>query len=453
MKSDGIKISTIAVGDDADIRTLAVIADKGDGVFYHAINANQLPRIFLKAVRLVRTPLIREAPFNPVVLPTGSPMVAGLDAPPPLNGLALTQSRSEPTIVTAIVTPENEPVLAHWNVGLGQVVAFTSDASNWATPWLPWPGYERLWTQIVRQSSRPPGSRNFQASSSAQGDTLRLRLEANGEDGRPMEGLEVPATLYAPSGASRQVRLMQTGPGLYETDVPATETGSYVALIKPMHHAEGKEKRLSPVIVGSTILEGTEFRAKESNDELLAAIAKRSGGRVLELASASTVNLFDRAATKPREAVTPIWRTLLIWTLGMFLVDVATRRVAWDRWVSKRFRPELEREAAAERERSASAARTVSGLKARLEPEAATQATAQAPAIALSEKDARDLAAAARDRRRAQRIATAVNAAQVASPPQTAGDATTPPTKPAESGLLAAKRRAAERFEDENRSN
>jgi Ca-activated chloride channel family protein len=437
MRQDGIKISSIAVGDDADIRTLSQIADRAGGVFYHAINANQLPRIFLKAVRLVRTPLIREEPFNPVLLGTGSPMVAGLGQLPPLNGLTLTQPRTEPTIVNAIMTPANEPVLAHWNVGLGQVVAFTSDAWRWAAPWLDWPGYERMWTQIVRQASRPPGSRNFQAYSHADGDTLKLRLEASNDDGRPMERLDVPATVYAPSGVSRTVRLTQTGPGVYEGEVSASETGSYVAIIKPVAQGEGEPRRLSPVIVGSTVLEGAEFRAKASNDELLEAIARRSGGRVLELSSAGAINLFDRSQTRPREAVTPIWRTLLIWTLGIFMLDVATRRVAWDRWISRRFRPELDAEAQAERARAQAAERTVSSLRARLEPLESTPT----PAIALSEKDAETLAAAARDRRRAQRL----SALSQTTP---APVVEKPAEKSAESGLLAAKRRAAERFEE-----
>ncbi|HYE63886.1 MAG TPA: VWA domain-containing protein [Phycisphaerales bacterium] len=450
MKAEGIKVSTIAVGDDADIRTLQTMADHGEGVFYHAISASQLPRIFLKAVRLVRTPLIRETPFEPVILPTGSPMVAGLDDPPPLNGLTLTQPRPEPTIVNAIMTPTNEPVLAHWQVGLGQVVAFTSDTWKWAQPWLPWDGYEKMWAQVVRQTSRPQGSRNFQATTRTDGEMLRLRLEANDESGRPMERLDVPATVYAPSGASRQVRLVQTGPGTYEADVPAAETGSYVALIKPVAREGNSERRLAPVIVGSTVQEGSEFRARESNDALLAAIASTSGGRVIELAAAERAELFDRAQTRPREAVTPIWRTLLIWCIGVFLLDVATRRVAWDRWLSRRFRPELSAEAAAERERAHAAERTVSALKSRVGVDGAAGAT---PAIALSEQDARDLAVAARDRRRAQRLAGLSAQAPGGAVETGAGGATSqPPSKPMkepETGLLAAKRRATERFEDD----
>jgi hypothetical protein len=328
-------------------------------------------------------------------------------------------------------------------VGLGQVVAFTSDAHDWAKKWVPWPGYQKLWTQVVRSVSRPPASRNFQASSRADSGTLRLHLEAAGDDGRPMEGLDVPATVYGPSGDPRQVRLTQVGPGLYETQIDAPESGSYVSVIKPSSGSH----RLAPVIAGSTVLEGAEYRAKQSNDDLLAAVAERSGGRLLKLAAPEQADLFNRHGIKAREAIIPIWRLLLVWALGLFMLDIATRRVAWDRWISRRFRPEMEAELAAERVRGAGAERTVAGLRAKLEPDAVSPPVVSAP-LALSDADARSLALAAKDRRRAERLAGARSAAK--SDQQPPGPSPIAPKPASESGssLLAAKRRAAERFED-----
>jgi hypothetical protein len=64
------------VGDDADTSTLERLARQGGGAYFYAMNPQNLPRIFLKAVRVVRSPLIREGDFGPVVLPSGSAMVA-----------------------------------------------------------------------------------------------------------------------------------------------------------------------------------------------------------------------------------------------------------------------------------------------------------------------------------------------------------------------------------------
>jgi uncharacterized protein YegL len=117
MNEEGINVSTISVGDQSDDETMSAIAREGGGRFYAVNNANLLPRFFLKAVRVVRTPLIREGSFDPVLLPTGSPLTVGVPTPPPLEGLVLSQHRPEPTITYAMEAPTGEPLLAHWKCG------------------------------------------------------------------------------------------------------------------------------------------------------------------------------------------------------------------------------------------------------------------------------------------------------------------------------------------------
>ncbi len=441
MAADGIRISTIAVGDDADTGSLARMAERGGGTFYNAVNPLALPQIFLKAVRVVRTPLIRESPFEPVIRDTGSAFVEGLGTPPPLNGIVLTRRREEPTILLPMVTPANEPLLAHWNVGLGRVVAFTSDAHEWAQPWLDWPGYQQFWTQVTRGASRQPTSRTFQAGATPQDGRLAIRIEALDDDGRPIDGVEMPATVFTPRGDAREIRLMQTGPGVYEAAIDATDPGSYVALVKPRRG----DQRLEPVTVGGTVGEGDEFRVFEDNAELLEAIAAEAGGRVLDLADPAAAELFNRAGIPPREAVTPLWPVLLSWAIAVFLADVATRRIAWDRWVSRAFGAGVVDAARRSIEaRGGQAAATMDALRSgrSAQPVATTE-----PAISLSSDDAAKLAAQARDRRRKERLAAVKDAASSA-PIVDRASASGREDKEAGSGLLAAKRRATERFED-----
>lgn len=431
----GIKVTTIAVGDEADLRTMEAMATNGNGSFYNVTNPHILPRVFAKAVRVARTPMVREVPFTPAIMPTGSPMTMGLSSPPPLGGLTLTQPRNDPTIVNAMLTPEGEPVLAHWNVELGQVVAFTSDAHRWASAWLDWPGYARLWTQIVRQASRVPASRTLQPTAQVVGDELVVRLEASDDNGAPSEGLSVPATVYTPTGERREIELAQSGPGMYEARVPVSQTGSYVALLRPRRG----EKKLSPVITGATLAAGTEYRALRTNDALLERVAQAGSGVVVSLDEAGRREWFDRKGVPPQTAVIPVWPTLLSAALAVFLLDVATRRIAWDRYRIERPR----------RETPVGATQTTGlrSVKQRVDENAASAG------LALSEADAERLRQAARDRRRAARLASAATASkpadQASSPTEetTSGD-------PAQdsSSLLAAKRRAREQFDEESGS-
>ena len=98
---------------------------------------------------------------------------------------------------------------------------------------------------------------------------------------------------------------------------------------------------------------------------------------------------------------------MMIATLGLFLLDVATRRVAWDRYVSKRFRLPGSREQRV----PTGAAAVVGGLRARLD--ATDERREAAPSLALSDQDAAALAAAARDRRRAAQVSGVMNALPV----------------------------------------
>ena len=80
-------------------------------------------------------------------------------------------------------TGQGEPVLAHWQVGLGQVAAFTSDAreDNWARLWSSWPGYAEFWTGLARNLSRPSSAGPYELRLVRDGDGLVLRLDAADE--------------------------------------------------------------------------------------------------------------------------------------------------------------------------------------------------------------------------------------------------------------------------------
>lgn len=454
MVRDQIKVSTIAIGDAANLQSMADIARQGEGVYYQVIDPNMLPRVFLRAVRVVRTPMVREEPFTPRILPTGSPIVAGLGSPAKLLGLTLTQARSEPTITLAMVTDQGEPVLAHWSVELGQVGAFTSDAHKWAEPWLSWEGYRTFWTQAARVLSRPAMRRGFVGRADMTDDGLRVRLEAADDNGRPMDGLDVPATVYGPRGEPRDIRLNQVEAGVYEGLSAAPEAGTYVVVIKPSSGG----KRMTPVIAGVSRAGGIETRSLSSDKKLLERIAETGNGRVLTLTAPGAVDLYDRAGISPQESLAPMWRSLLAALMVTLLLDIGTRRIAWDRWVSSTYGVELKRAAEeAVRDRGSEASRTLGELK--VKPEVSPIA---ARPSALNEQDAEALAAAARDRRRSERLAalragaspTATAAPSNSSQP-TAADgqgsdagASASATNDDVGGLAAAKRRARQRFEE-----
>lgn len=444
--ADQIKVSTIALGDAADAEGLATLAEIGGGEYFRVTDPTILPRVFLRAVRVVRTPMIREIPFTPIVFDRASPIIQGdANGPmPPLGGLVLTQARTEPTVSTVLVSSDGEPVLAHWPVGLGQVAAFTSDAHQWAAQWLGWPGYRRLWAQVARAIARPTGQRQAELSTELVGDQLRIRLEAADDQNQPIDGLAAPASVYHPDGRRLDLRLAQVGPGQYEAVALADQTGTYVVTVSPRQGA----RALAPAIAGAVQPRGLEFRTLASDPDTLRRLADTTGGRVLDPSRPQDARLFDRDLLKPVESRTPLWPPLLLATLAVALLDIATRRVAWDRALSREFGRSVREEAArAVRDRGAQAARTLSALREQDKP--------RESGAALGADDAAEVVLRERQRRRearAQASYATPPADPTATPPATpraADDAAPAEAPPSEGGLLAAKRRARERFDED----
>ncbi|HYD00722.1 MAG TPA: VWA domain-containing protein [Phycisphaerales bacterium] len=357
-----IKITSIAVGDGADTEGLERLARSAGpgGEYFRVVDPNVLPRIFVKAVRVVRTPLVREEPFLPALGPgaAASPATAGITGLPRLGGLILTQPRLDAQkknvegVTYALLTPQGEPLLAHWRAGLGQVGAFTSSpiGSGWASEWNT-PEARSLWTQLARSLSRSgagggsgDGAGQPDLVTRIEGDTLHIRVDAPAASGAAAAGPAPPdVAVYSPSGERRSVPMALTSPGVYEASVPTVVgdqgvagegEGVYVVTVAPS--APGA----APVIGGAVkpSAAAAEYRVPSTSSagaDLLTRIARETGGRVLtldDLNAMTAPQLLMRDKVEPRESRTPLW-PILVWSAaGVLLLDIATRRIAWDRW-------------------------------------------------------------------------------------------------------------------------
>jgi Ca-activated chloride channel homolog len=327
MSRQDVVITTIGVGDNIDSQQLQMIADGTGGVFYHVRDPRRLPRVLVDSVQEFNKPLLKEGSFEPVVIPTGSTLTVGMDAAPPLGGLVITAPRDDPTAILEMIHPEGEPLLAHWQVGLGRVAAFTSEIDGrWAQNWQTWHGAQQFWTQLARTMARPPVSRDAELITTIRDGRLRVVLEAADEEEGFLDYLTVEGAVYMPDGRSMSVRLRQTGPGRYEGSTAAPQAGVYVVALNP----RVGQRQLTPVIGGASRATSEEYRRYESNLALLEEIAEITGGRMLDMNEPQAMNVFDRAGMPRSASFLPIWPTLLIWALAVFLLDVACRRIAWD---------------------------------------------------------------------------------------------------------------------------
>ncbi len=481
LSKQGIRVSTIAVGADADTEMMEQMASRGGGEYFFVSSASALPRIFLKAIRVARAPAYREEVFQPLLMPTGAPATVGLSALPPLTGLCLTEFRKDATVSNDLVSEQGEPLLSTWAVELGRVAAFTSDTGSprndsthaWAESWLDWPGYETMWSQLARAIARPATSVSFTTTTINEGGRTRIRLESI-DDSLLSPGagpLTMNGSVYAGDSTSTELSFTPVGPGVFEATIPTPSAtdGPAIVIARPVRGQESssndknRSSALSPVIVGVSPPASAELASLRSNDLLLEQIATRSGGRVLDLAD-SSARVFARAGVPPRFAVTPLTMPLLAWAIVLLMLDIANRRVAWDRLFSTSEIRDAQR-ALEEKSRKAAA-----GVGAALGSVRGARSDAHDPlmsnTLTLSEEDAKRLREQARESRRAARMAQrASNTEGTTSPAPSASRTTTTATPPPSTSmgpdsepheepndLLAAKRRASKRFEEESSS-
>ncbi len=325
------------------------MAEKTKGRAYGPIenNPNQLPQIFIKEATVVQRSLIHEAgegdpPFPVQISDNTSDLLKGIGGFPGLRGIVLTSRKdnAQNDIKLALVAANPgangkmnfDPVLAHWQTGLGRAVVFTGDATAlWAPQWAGSSMFSKFWAQAVRSVARPPMSTDFDVQTMQIGTKGKIVVKANSKDSGFLNFMNIGGSILGPDGKPTTVKLVQTGPGTYEGDFDAPLEGNYVI---PLHF-EGKNGG-GELMGGLTINGAPEQRDLLSNDSLLQRIADSTGGRMLEPFNAESANLFSREGLLISASPLPIWDILIPVLLGLLLLDVAVRRIAWDWLATKR---------------------------------------------------------------------------------------------------------------------
>src|SRR5207247_10103122 len=214
-------ISTVLISGHAGPDTMIRIAEQGRGRFYNVQNAGQLPQIFIKEAAVICKSAIFEEPCTPKLV-APSEVVRGLEAFPLLRGYVC--ATPKPRAEIPLVSDKGDPVLAHWQYGLGRAVAFTSDAkAKWAKDWLGWGKYRQFWSQTAQWSLRRLENADFTTEVSVDKGEGHISVEALDEKGDYRNFLNLQTVVVSPKGERQTVRLEQSGPGRYEAHFHTNE--------------------------------------------------------------------------------------------------------------------------------------------------------------------------------------------------------------------------------------
>jgi hypothetical protein len=337
--ADGITITTVMVGGHGtvtDSRNMQGVAEYTGGTYYNVVNPNQLPKIFIKEATLVSRTLVQEGDFPSITVPAVDGPTRGLVQVPGVGGFVLTVAREGLAKTPLMVRTDegDDPLLAFWNHGLGKSVAFTSDAGGrWASGWTSWDGYQPFWEQVVRWSMRPATPQNL-AIRSGVGDEGRavVEVEALSDGGAFADFLAGEGVVIEPDGESRRLALQQIGPGRYRAEFDVEKEGAYLVNAIFADPDGGDDGEAMSVQAAVSVPYRKEFATTRDNRTLLELIADRTGGRIFEPGeNLEIVDPFDRQGLEMPSSPTRIWDVIVVVCAGLFLMDVAVRRLSFER--------------------------------------------------------------------------------------------------------------------------
>ena len=320
MSAAGISISTVSIGQGANIPLMRSIAEWGRGRAYYTDDPHNIPKIFTSETEIISNKTITEKIMQPTVK-LSNEILNGLDNVrlPAIYGQVVTYPKSGSK---QLVETEQGPLLAAWQYGLGRSVAFTSDLSNrWGKDWIKWKHYGKITSQMVKWAERKESGKRFLAAVDSKGKNGNFRVDVTTDQDHFVNYLKLNTSVLLPSGKGHTIGMEQIAPGRYVGNFPAEEIGAYYFSV---YNSSGEEDA-APWTFGFGIAYNEEFNITTINQTLLEDLASTTNGRVLSVDNIPADFFVDNSHFK--ESETSIWPYLVLIFLMLLMADVAVRKV------------------------------------------------------------------------------------------------------------------------------
>jgi Mg-chelatase subunit ChlD/CheY-like chemotaxis protein len=327
MARDGITVSTVSVGSDADIKLMAEIAKNGKGRGYVTIDPETIPQIFTAETLLIARDLLVEKPVTPKVIAPVGPLKGLAQSPlPSLRGYVLTYPKPRAEL---LMVADKDPLLVSWRYGLGRVMAFTSDLSGrWGKDWVTWQGFPQWAGQLARDTMRRVLETRMRTEFKPEGDAVNFVADFFSNEGKFLNHLKLRGNITAPNQTTQEKPLQQMAPGRYKTQFSPSQRGIHLLTV----YAEGEsgEAPLSVATVPYVAPYPKEYRELKANMSLLSRLAEETGGEMLDpnKLEEGVKRLYTPTPGKARRAQ-ETWWPLAGAGLFLFLTDLAVR--SWPR--------------------------------------------------------------------------------------------------------------------------
>lgn len=312
----GITLSTVAVGDGCNETLLRDLAESCNGRYFYTDINTDIPRIFAQEVFLSSNTYLIHENFTPIVTSNDAiirDVVA--DGLPELKGYVATTPKQRS--IQLLQSHYGDPILCHWQYGLGKTVVWTSDVSGeWSGNYSGWENTQLLWHNIIQYVTQDIGMEGAYVEVKQNGS--RSEIHYTTED--YSANTTVTAMVFDDEGNVVDVELDPVKPGEYIASIDTAGTGVYTINVQ---QKEGDEivSSMNTAAINQYSLEYRFYPNNTLMEEYVASV----GGRII-------VEPEEVFASQP-EHVKSRWNLstiLLVMAAVWFLWDIAVRRFHLD---------------------------------------------------------------------------------------------------------------------------
>lgn len=325
-KGDGVTLSCVGLGRDADVPFLSRLAQKGGGRFYFCEEAAALPAIFVQETLKSTRNLIVEEVFTPQAV-TLQPLFKSFTADalagmPPLTGYIA--STLKPNATLYLKAKNGEPILATIQCGLGKTAGFMFDLyARWSADFIKWPEFPLLLENTVKYLMRLESSSNLAWNAERSGDVLELTVKTLDSAGRYINFLDSALVYNDAAGDYKTAEIVQTAPGTYAARIKLEKEGNYFFSLTQT----GREGEAFHGVYGYSYPYSDEYasRGGAGDGDALARIARDTGGKMIDEKNYYEALTGGRPAARTKKL--PVRNFLLQLAMLLFLIEVLLWRV------------------------------------------------------------------------------------------------------------------------------
>jgi len=305
-KENGVTLSTVAIGQDADADLLEALSEMGSGRFYGVVDEQTIPSILSRETAMISRTYIEDNPFYPTIYNASGWNTLFANGVPQMNAYIGTTAKQGASVIAE--SEKEDPVLAQWQYGLGKTFAFTSDSTGkWTGDWARWQDWGTFWRMLISQMLPSYNDVAYDVRLESDGsfvitdptnEVAFLDIVAVNEAGEELE------TQLEAISASQVRAVVQAEPGLIFFRIADEDQAIYQA--------------------GISVPYSAEYELRPVNDKLVEELTKQTGGSVLKEPKEVFREFTKKGADRQNIAT---W--LILAGMLLFFIDITIRRFGW----------------------------------------------------------------------------------------------------------------------------